>query len=212
MRRALIIGLVILAALVAAGPTAGAAAPRRGMYLEFHSGGFLVEANSNLGSGRLQLILDHRGELAYYTVAARIGAGTARARFGRLGSLDLRFSPGRREGALGCAGGEGWQRGTFRGAIDFHGEHHYADVHADRIRGWFQTHPAAGCSSGRQQHAGSAAATASRTREVAETGVNLEGFTSVGLPARYFYFFTEAALGASGPPTTPSSTNGAKGC
>jgi hypothetical protein len=206
MRRALVLLLVILTALVVAGPTGADSGPRRGVYFELHTDGFMVQVNSNLGSGRVRLLLDRHGEVAYYGVRGQIGAGTVRARFGHLGSLDLRFTPGRGEGALGCGTGRGWQRGTFRGAIVFHGEHHYADVDAARARGWFQTYPRASCGRGgrgnrRGGHGGegagpvTAAATASRAIEVAETGVRIEGATSYSAPADYFYVFTENRSG-----------------
>ena len=77
------------------------APPRRsrGFFFELHADGFEVQGRSALGSGRVRLLLDRHGEVAYYNVGARIGAGTVRARFGRLGSLDLRFAPGPGEGA-----------------------------------------------------------------------------------------------------------------
>jgi hypothetical protein len=197
MRRAFVLVLVILVALAVAGPTAGASPPQRGIQFELHADGFLLQANSNLGSGRLRLLLARHGSVAYYAVAARIGAGTVRARFGHLGSLDLRFTPDRGEGAVGCGVGEGRQQGTFKGAIVFHGEHHYAHVDAARARGWFQTYPHQGCSRGGGGRSGeggesvTGAATASRAAAVAETGVKLEGTTAYTLPARYFYVFTE---------------------
>jgi hypothetical protein len=190
MRRALVLVLVILAALAAAGPTAGASKPRHALEFEIHADGFLIQGRSEFGSGRVRLLLDRRGEVAYYFVPARIGAGTVRARFGRLGSLSLRFTPDRGEGAVGCGGGEGWQRGNFRGTIVFHGEHNYAHVDAHRARGWFQTAPADECAPGRRRD-GASTATASRAGEVAETGVILEGATAYAPPARYFWVLTE---------------------
>jgi hypothetical protein len=192
MRRALVLLLVILAALVAAGPTAGASGPKRGMYLEFHSDGFYVQVKSELGSGRMRLFLYRHGEVAYYFVPARIGAGTVKARFGHLGSIDLKFTPGRRKDAHGCGGGEGegWQRGIFRGTFVFHGEHDYANIKRDRDHGYFQTHPVGDCvGSGRSD--GARPATASRATHVAETGVLLEGVAGSRQANRFFYFFTE---------------------
>jgi hypothetical protein len=214
MRRALVLVLVILTALAAAGPTAGAAQPRHSVYFELHTDGFLVQASSNLGSGRIRMLLDRHGAVAYYRTAARVGERTVKARFGHLGAIDLRFTPDRGEGAVGCGGERGWQHGTFRGAIVFRGEHQYAHVDAARAHGWFQTRPANRCArrsrggerTGHSQGSdrvgsrwrGGAAmtgaagvATASRAAAVAETGVDLEGTTANSPPATYFYFFTE---------------------
>jgi hypothetical protein len=190
MRRALVPFLVVLAALAAMAPSAGAAAPQRAFVFLVHTDGFLVQGKSELGSGRVRLLLDRRGEVAAYNVKARIGAGTVRARFGRLGSLDLSFTLRRGQGVAGC----GWRRGTFRGAIDFHGEHHYADVDADHAGGWFQT--SCGRGSGGLELDGTLAATAmataSRAGQVAETGVRLKGLTSFHPPYRFFEVFTES--------------------
>jgi hypothetical protein len=190
MRRALVLFLVVSAALAAVAPTAGAAVPRRALLFQVRTDGFVVQGRSEPGSGRLRLLLDRRGEIAVYNVKARIGAGTVRARFGRLGSLDLGFRPARREGAAGC----GRRRGTFRGAIEFHGEHHYADVDAERAAGWFQT----SCGEGGgglelgATVASTARVTATRADRVAETGVRLEGLTSYHPPYRFIEVFTES--------------------
>jgi hypothetical protein len=182
MRRALVLFLVVLAALAAIAPTAGAAAPQHALSFELHADGFWIQGRSAPGSDRVRLLLDRKGEVAYYSARARLGDGTVKARFGRLGSLDFKFVPARREGPLGCGGEYGAQYGIFKGSLIFHGEHHYADVDAPRAHGWFQTHPIRHC--GR--------ATASRAAPVAETGVRLEGWTSYSLPLNFFESFTES--------------------
>jgi hypothetical protein len=186
MRRALVLFLVVLAALAVLASTAGAAAPQRALLFELHADGFQIQGRSALGSGRVRLMLDRHGEVAYYNARARLGAGTVEARFGRLGSLDFKFVPARSEAALGCGGKYGWQRGTFGGSLIFHGEHHYAAVDAGRAKGWFETHPVRHCGRG----ARGPAAKASRAAAVAETGVRLEAWTSYALPYRYFGVFS----------------------
>jgi hypothetical protein len=193
MRRLLALGLVIAAALAAAGPTSGAAAPLHGVSFELHSDGFLIQGWSAPGSERMRLLLDRHGAVAYYYAPVRVGAGTVRARFGRLGSLDLRFVPGRGEGPLGCGGSEGWQRGRFVGSLVFRGENDFANVDASRAPGWFETSPQRGCRSDRRSQPATAAA--SRIAPIAETGVELEGGTGGGRSGRYFYFFTENRAG-----------------
>jgi hypothetical protein len=190
MRRVLVVLLVIATVTAPVASTAAAAGPRRGFVLYLHAGGFVIDARSALGSGGVRLMLDRHGEVAYYYVKAQVGAGTVRARFGRLGAFDLRFDPERGEGPLGCGGSEGWQWGTFVGTLAFRGEHDYADVDAHRARGWFRTRPAESCARGGGGHRDSRA-TASKVGPIAETGVELYGKTASRLPGRDFYFFTQ---------------------
>lgn len=174
MRRALVVFGVMLAAMVAAGPTAGARTPQRGFVFYTHADGFYLEGRSTVGSGRVRLFLYRDGEAAYYYVRARVGPGTLSARFGRLGSVELRFVPARATGPLGCGNEEGgWQAGRFRGAIRFHGEHHYADIHAGTARGWFTTLPREGCGDGDRSAPRSASARGSRVGPIAETNARL---------------------------------------
>ena len=187
MRRALVLFLVVLAALAAVAPTAGAAAPRRALTFELHADGFRIEGRSALGSGRVRLMLDRGGEVAYYNARARLGAGTVKARFGRLGSLDFKFVPARSEAPLGCGDEYGRQRGTFTGSLIFHGEHHYADVDVGKAKGWFETHPLRRC--GHAAHG--SVATPGRAAPIAETGASLEAWSSYQLPFRFFGAFTE---------------------
>lgn len=178
--------LLALATLVAAAPTSAAPKPRHALYIEAHAGGFLIQLQSQLGSGRVRLLLDRAGEVAYYNARAQIGEDSVRARFGRLGSLDFSFAPGRGEGPVGCSTEEeGWQRGTFKGALVFHGEHHYANVDVRHASGWLQTYPAdCGGSAGR---AASSRTVARASAATAETGVLLEASTSYRLPVRTLY-------------------------
>jgi hypothetical protein len=190
MRRTLVIAAVLVAALTAVGHATGAAGPRRGFLFYLHADGFAIEGQGALGKHRIRLLLDRHGEVAYYYVGAKVGAGTVAARFGRLGALDLRFTPKPGEGLLGCGGSEGWQQGSFRGTIAFGGEHHYAHVDAHRARGWFQTRPGRGCTDDPRTKPAMSKATASRQAPTAETGAELVASTSPGLPSRYLYFFT----------------------
>jgi hypothetical protein len=209
MRRALVVLLMIAVATATAAPSAGAAAPRRGFLFSLHADGFGIQGRSALGSGGMRLLLDRHGEVAYYYVRAQVGAGTVRARFGRLGSLDFRFVPGQGEGPLGCGSSEGWQQGAFVGRVVFHGEHDYAHVEADRASGYFQSFPPGGCGRGRRVDAARAGASrdqgartsarrdlalrpnAGRAGQVAETGARLQGQTGSQPPDTWLYFFTE---------------------
>jgi hypothetical protein len=210
MRRALALALVVATALVVAAPTAGAAAPRRGLSFELHAGGFVIQGESPVGSGRMRLLLDRHGEVAYYYTAAQVGTGTVKVDFGRLGSLDLRFVPARGEGSVGCGGSEGLQRGTFVGSFVFHGENDYAQVDARRAPGWFETEGGGRCGSGQRGDAASldrapaavarisakeTSAPRKRIGEVAETGAELEGAVGSRQSGRFFYFSTIARPG-----------------
>jgi hypothetical protein len=188
MRRVLVLSLVALATFVGAAPTAAATGPRHGLYFETHAGGFLVQVKIPLGSRRMRLTLDRHGEVAYYYVRARVDADSVQARFGRLGSLDLSFAPKPGEGAPGCSSGEeGWQRGVFKGAFAFRGEHDYAHVDVHRVAGWMQTYPAECRGGGDKSGMARAVARASAAPTAAETGVLLEAFTAFKPPTSYFY-------------------------
>lgn len=207
MRRALALLSVALTGLLAAAPGA-AAETRHGFELWLHADGFLVDLRSPLGGARVRLLLDRHGEVAYYYTKVKFGAGSVRARFGRLGALALRFDPGRGEDA--CGGGEeGWRQGTFRGSLLFRGEHDYADLDVRRARGWLQTYPSACGSAGGGAHVearqvrrlaasppaaarrpsvlAQAFAAAGPSAQVAETGAVLEAATSSRYPARVFW-------------------------
>ncbi len=190
MRRTSVIASVLVAALSVAALGAGAAGPRRGFLFYLHADGFAIEGRGGLGRHGIRLLLDRHGEVAYYYVGAKVGPGTVTARFGRLGALDLRFTPGRGEGPLGCARGEGWQRGSFRGTIGFHGEHHYAHVDAHRAQGWFRTRPRSDCADRARSKPTTSGTTAARPGPIAETGAQLDGSTGSRFPARFFYFFS----------------------
>ena len=114
MRRALVIASLLMAALAVAAPSAGAPRARHGFVFYLHADGFVIEGRGATGSNGIRLVLDRHGEVAAYHVGAKVGAGTVAARFGRLGAVDLRFTPARGEGPLGCGDPEGWQWGHFQ--------------------------------------------------------------------------------------------------
>ncbi len=189
MRRALALFSVVLVALAVAAAPAGAARPRHGLGFSLHADGFWVTGESPLGSGRVKLMLDRHGEVAYYWAPAHIDADSVRVRFGKLGALAFRFTPDRSEGSLGCGRrGDGAQYGTFRGALVFHGENDYADVDVRRAHGWMQTRPTE-CKGGRP--AGNGPVATASAAAVAETGVYIEATTATVLPADVFYSFLD---------------------
>jgi hypothetical protein len=194
MRRAFVIAGVMLAALLAMAPAAGAST-KPGAVFYLHARGFFVEGRSERGGERIRLFLGRHGEVAEYLAPVRLGAGTVTARLGRLGSIDLRFRPGHGEGPLGCGRTEGWQRGSFVGSIDFRGEHDYAGIDAGRARGWFRTRPTGPCPKGGGDRS-FPRPPVGRHPKVAETGAQIFGRTSTRTPARVFWFFTEERHGS----------------
>ena len=190
MRRALVLILLALATFVAAASPAGAAKPRHEAFFELHADGFLVQVESRLGSDTVRLLLDRHGEVAYYFVHGQVDGESVRARFGGLGSVDVRFVPGRGEGRLGCAKQEeGWQQGSFVGSIVFHGEHDYADIDAHRARGGLRTYPS---KCGADKGSKAVAARADAGSGVPETGAVLWATTGASFPALVFECYTES--------------------
>jgi hypothetical protein len=141
MRRALVLLLASLAALLALSPTASAAERSlRQAQFELHADGFVVSVRSEIDGEELALTLYRRGEVAYYQAAAEITDETVKARFGRLGELAYTFTPA--SGAGTCAESE---EGTFHGTFTFTGENEYVHFEADHAHGAFLRALPKGC-------------------------------------------------------------------
>lgn len=143
MRRALVLFLVSLAALIVAGPAAASAEPLPPQIkFELHADGFLVVVRSELDrqTQKLVLALDRRGEVAYYEVPAEIGEDTVKARFGQLGELDYTFMAAPQVGSCPKIGA-----GTFQGTFDFTGENEYAHFEVDNAHGTWIGSATNGC-------------------------------------------------------------------
>jgi len=154
MRRALVLISVFGAALLGTGlPLAQAVPPslgisevsRESIRFDFHRGPFLVYAEM-LGPGnRIALTVIRDGASATYATKPHFEGRTVRARFGRLGSLDLTFTP--TPGKVKRCDTIVDAQGVFTGRLEFTGEHHYIHFDIDRVRG---EHTSAGsCSSSR---------------------------------------------------------------
>jgi hypothetical protein len=141
VRRAVLILVASLAALLAAVPVAPAAeAPIREASFELHADGFLVGVKNEVGEEKVVLTLDRHGQVAYYEAPAEIGDDTMKARFGQFGELDYEFTPGPK--TKPCVGP---REGTFRGTFDFTGENGYVQIEADHVHGSFEGGPVKGC-------------------------------------------------------------------
>jgi hypothetical protein len=178
MRRALV--LLAASLLVAVPPVAlaGAAAPpsvsvselsRTSIEFHFHRGPYLVFVGMEGPGNRLALTVSRGGASADYVTKPRFEGRSVKARFGRLGSLDLTFTPS--PGKVHRCGSIVQAQGVFTGDLEFTGEHHYIHLDIHRVRG---EHISAGsCSSDSR-------ATSSRSRPgpaAGERGVTLQART-----------------------------------
>lgn len=145
MRRALLLFLVtttaapILAAGVAhgAGPETGTVV-RVALALKASNG--LHAHLENSQNGTVTLELRKKNQLATYKVAGHATEAGLKARFGRLGLIDVAFTPTKTlnstEPGEGCTGAPRTLReGVFTGTIDFSGEQGYVSIEGSRARG-----------------------------------------------------------------------------
>jgi hypothetical protein len=111
----------------------------------FHQGPFLVYVEM-LGPGnRISLNVVRRGTSATYATKPHFEGNRVRARFGRLGSLDLTFTP--TPGKVRRCGTIVEAKGVYAGRLEFTGERHYIHLDVSRVKGEHTT--AGSCSSGR---------------------------------------------------------------
>jgi hypothetical protein len=131
----------------------GEVAPSASVEFHFHREGYLVFVDTEGLRGRLALTVARGGDSATYLTHARPKGHAVKARFGRLGSVDLTFvpSPGRTHRCDSIVRSEG----VFKGDFEFTGEHHYIHFAIGRIAGEFTS--AGSCSSDRDTASGSAA-------------------------------------------------------
>lgn len=133
---------VALACLtVGAGPAAGRESAQFPLIAEFELRGSKDYRVGGFVLGNLAAIQARSARVAaQYMVSGRREGDRFTARFGRLGRVTLEFHPA--SPRRGC---RPFQRGTYRGRIDFTGERHYTEVHADAVRGVALANPSPGC-------------------------------------------------------------------
>jgi hypothetical protein len=133
--------LVVLAApagaALAAGPAAGTIV---NVELELPASNGLRARLETSDKGMVTLEFRRKYDLVSYEVKGRITQEGLKARFGRLGLIDVAFTPTRTLSATapseGCTGAPRTLReGTFSGTIDFTGERNFVRIDAPRVEG-----------------------------------------------------------------------------
>jgi hypothetical protein len=146
-RPPLLVLVIAIATLVALAPpaTAPAAGPETGTVVtaEFAlqaSNGLHAHLETSPNGETVTLELRRQGRLVSYEVAGRVTEAGMKVRFGRLGLIDVAFTPTRTlsstEPSPGCTGAPRTLReGTFAGTIDFTGERNYVRIAASQVKG-----------------------------------------------------------------------------
>lgn len=145
MRRpALLVLATAIVFLLVAAP-APAASPETGtivnVELELKASNGLRARLGTAKEGTVTLELRRESLLASYEVKGKVTEGGLKARFGRLGLIDVAFTPTRTLGSTepseGCAGEPRTVReGIFTGTIDFTGEREYVRIEGPQAEGW----------------------------------------------------------------------------
>jgi len=180
MRRALVIAGVMLAGLLAMAPAlATAAAPpslgisevsRASIGFHFHRGPYLVYVEMEGPGNKLALTVVRHGASADYRTKPHFEGSSVRARFGRLGSLDLTFTPS--PGKVRRCGTIVQSQGIFTGDFEFTGEHRYIHFDIHRISGEHTTAGSCSSSDRASSHRSRIALAAAKKR-----GVTLQAIT-----------------------------------
>lgn len=135
---------VLLAPVAFAAAPAAAAGPEQGTWvkveLELQTNNGLDAELESSEDGTVTLELRRGGEIATYEVPGKATEGGLRARFGRLGLIDVDFTPTRTVSSTapgeGCSGKPRTLReGVFGGTIEFSGEHDFVRIRGPRARG-----------------------------------------------------------------------------
>lgn len=146
-RPPLLISVLAIAALLVLAPAAAAAAagPETGTVVTAElelkaSNGLHAQLETSPNGEMVTLELRRQGRLVSYEVAGRVTEAGMRVRFGRLGLIDVAFTPTRTLSSTapspGCTGAPRTLReGTFAGTIDFTGERNYVRIAASQAKG-----------------------------------------------------------------------------
>ncbi len=137
MRRPSLLASATAIVLLLVAATASAASPETGTIVDVELG---LEASNGLrakletsGDGTVTLGLRRKDQLVSYEVKGEVTEEGLKARFGRLGLIDVAFMPTRTlsstEPSEGCTGEPRTLReGVFTGTIDFTGEREYVRI------------------------------------------------------------------------------------
>ncbi len=95
--------------------------------------------------GLVELTVTRGSGTTNYATRGVVGPnGRISANFGQLGRLSLRFRPARHN-AGPCSPDFSYQRGLFRGTLNFAGEGNYLGLAVERVKGTFATASGLGC-------------------------------------------------------------------
>ena len=143
LRSALLVPSLVTAALLAAAPTA--AAPTANPEDRFAAISFGLAANNGLDAGLetssegIYLKISRRGRVASYKVQGKSTEAGLKARFGKLGLIDVTFRPTKtrvEKPPKGCKGRPSTDsEGIFVGTIQFTGEFEYVQIEATEAKG-----------------------------------------------------------------------------
>ena len=144
MRRLSLLTSAIALALLLVAAAAPAASPETGTIVNVEFG---MEASNGLRAqletaddGTVTLELRDKDQLVSYEVQGKVTKEGLKVRFGRLGLIDVAFTPTRTlsstEPSEGCTGEPRTLReGTFTGTIDFTGERNYVRIKTAQVEG-----------------------------------------------------------------------------
>jgi hypothetical protein len=144
MRRSSLLASATAIVLLLVVATASAASPETGtivnVELGLKAGNGLQAQLETSDDGTVTLELRRKDQLASYAVKGEVSAKGLKVRFGRLGLINVAFTPTRTlsstEPSEGCTGEPRTLReGIFTGAIDFTGERNYVRVKASQAEG-----------------------------------------------------------------------------
>lgn len=126
--------------LAAATPVATAAPEDQSAEIEFN-----LPANNGLRAhletfnGEVTLEIERKGRYASYEVEGESTEAGLKARFGKLGLIDVAFTPTKtrtEEPPKGCKGPPStWSEGVFTGTIQFTGERDFVRIEAGQVKG-----------------------------------------------------------------------------
>jgi hypothetical protein len=144
MRRPSLLGSATAIVLLLVAATAPAASPETGTIVNVE---LKMKASSGLRAqletaddGAVTLEIRRKDRLVSYEVKGEVTKEGLKVRFGRLGLIDVAFTPTRTlnstEPSDGCTGEPRTLReGTFTGTIDFTGERNYVRIKASQVEG-----------------------------------------------------------------------------
>jgi hypothetical protein len=148
-RLPLFVSVVAIAILLSAIPTL-AASPETGttvtVGLELQASNGLQAKLETSDDEMVTLELGREGLGVSYEVKGEVTEAGLKVRFGRLGVIDVAFTPTRTlsstEPSEGCAGApRTFREGIFTGTIDFTGEREYVRIEGPQAEGWMSVIP-----------------------------------------------------------------------